>query len=750
MTAPSSSGAVAVVRRAFTPATWLLNRLRYAPKFVLIGLVFFLPFAYVSYLQFQGTSADVEFNQAEREGVSYLAPTTSYLYALQRHRLFAAAAAAGDPQARAKADEAAADAARWEKEVDAVDARVGGLLRTTARWREAKAAWAAARDGRFASAREADQAHAAANAVVADLIVNYVGNYSKLILDPDLDSYWLMDAVILKLPFLGNTTAQLAAVALVSSADATSTQLELAGLSALIDTSAGDLKAVNLATAIKETKNFGRSRTLARLSDPMEQLSVTLAGTRAAALREYGGVAPTRNPSPVIDATAQSLAQLHGFAGAIIPELDGLIAKRVARYQVDRRNALIAAVVASVLLVYLFVGFFFAVRDSIAAIGDATRRMIAGTTERFALSSKDELGQVAVDYNAINAALVESRTLQAKVQKDNDELQENIMQLLVAVSDASDGNLTTRAPITAGALGNVADAFNQLMESLQALIGDVKAQVEQTRSVAEQINQASQAMTQGATRQALEVKEATAIAEQMAVKMRDVSRDAANAAEAARNTEASAVDGQRSVEDVIGGMEGLRQNVQAGAKKMKGLGDRSMEITTIVSTINRISEQTNMLALNAAIEAARAGEHGRGFSVVAEEVRKLAERTAAATNEIEKLVKAIHVETNETVAAIEHQTQIVEQEAQVVGNAGVSLRKIREVSTRSAELVATITQIANAEAERTRQVVATMTQIQQIAAATQQGADGTLATVGQLLHMSTRLSDSVARFRVAA
>ena len=634
MTATSSPGAVAIVRRAFTPATWLLNRLRYAPKFILIGLVFFLPFAYVSYLQFQGTSADVEFNQAEREGVSYLAPTTSYLYALQRHRLFAAAAAAGDPQARAKADEAAADAARWEKEVDAVDARVGGLLRTTARWREAKAAWAAARDGRFASAREADQAHAAANAVVADLIVNYVGNYSKLILDPDLDSYWLMDAVIIKLPFLGNTTAQLAAVALVSTPDATSTQLELAGLSALIDTSAGDLKAVNLATAIKETKNFGRSRTLARLSDPMEQLSVTLAGTRAAALREYGGVAPARNASAVIDATAQSLAQLHGFAGAILPELDGLIAKRVERYQVDRRNALVAAVVAGVLLVYLFVGFFFAVRDSIAAIGDATRRMIAGTTERFALSSKDELAQVAGDYNAINAALVESRTLQAKVQKDNDELQENIMQLLVAVSDASDGNLT--------------------------------------------------------------------------------------------------------------------KNVQAGAKKMKGLGDRSMEITTIVSTINRISEQTNMLALNAAIEAARAGEHGRGFSVVAEEVRKLAERTAAATNEIEKLVKAIHVETNETVAAIEHQTQIVEQEAQVVGNAGVSLRKIREVSTRSAELVATITQIANAEAERTRQVVATMTQIQQIAAATQQGADGTLATVGQLLHMSTRLSDSVARFRVAA
>lgn len=750
MTANPTPGAFAMVRKAFTPATWLLNRLRYAPKFVLIGLVFFLPFTYVSFLQFRGTSNDVAFNQAERDGVSYLAPTTSYLYALQRHRLFRAAAAAGDPQARAKADEAAADAARWEKEVDAIDARIGGALRTTQRWREAKAAWAAARDGRFASAVEADKAHADANAVVADLIVNYVGNYSKLILDPDLDSYWLMDAVVIKLPFIGNTATQLATTALLSMPDNTATQFELAGMSALIDSSAGDLKAVNLATAVKETKNFGRSRTLARLGDPMEQLSVALASARAAALREYVGATPTRMANPVIESTAQSLAQLHGFAGAILPELDGLIAKRVARYESDRRNALIAAVVAGLLLVYLFVGFFFAVRGSIGAIGDATRRMIAGTNETFSLPSRDELAQVAVDYNAINAALVESRTLQAKVQKDNDELQDNIMQLLVAVSDASDGNLTTRAPITAGALGNVADAFNQLMEALQSLIGDVKAQVEQTRTVAEQINLASQTMTKGASRQAVEVSQATQIAEQMALKMREVSRDAANAAEAARNTEASAVDGQRSVEDVIGGMESLRQNVQAGAKKMKGLGDRSMEITTIVSTINRISEQTNMLALNAAIEAARAGEHGRGFSVVAEEVRKLAERTASATSEIEKLVKAIHVETNETVAAIEQQTQIVEQEAQVVGNAGVSLRKIREVSTRSAELVATITAIANAEAERTRQVVVTMTQIQQIATATEQGASGTLDTVGQLLQMSTRLSDSVARFRVAA
>ena len=138
-------------------------------------------------------------------------------------------------------------------------------------------------------------------------------------------------------------------------------------------------------------------------------------------------------------------------------------------------------------------------------------------------------------------------------------------------------------------------------------------------------------------------------------------------------------------------MDSLRANVQSGAKKMKNLGDRSMEITSIVGTISRISEQTNMLALNAAIEGARAGEHGRGFRVVAEEVRKLAERASSATKDIEKLVKAITAETNETIRAIEQQTQVVEDESKTVGTAGELLRKIRSASDQSAGLVANIT-----------------------------------------------------------
>jgi twitching motility protein PilJ len=156
-----------------------------------------------------------------------------------------------------------------------------------------------------------------------------------------------------------------------------------------------------------------------------------------------------------------------------------------------------------------------------------------------------------------------------------------------------------------------------------------------------------------------------------------------------------------------------------------------------------------MLALNAAIEAARAGEHGRGFSVVADEVRKLAERTAGATQEIDKLVKAIHAETTETVGAIEQQTSIVEQESRAVGKAGESLQKIRQVSTESANIVVDISTVAKKQAEGAGRVVRAMEQISAIAKATQEGVEGTSATVTQLATLSNALRSSMGKFKVA-
>jgi twitching motility protein PilJ len=300
-----------------------------------------------------------------------------------------------------------------------------------------------------------------------------------------------------------------------------------------------------------------------------------------------------------------------------------------------------------------------------------------------------------------------------------------------------------------GALGNVADAFNQLLESIESIISELKTQLSRTENAVLEISRSSQAIADGATSQAKQLLSTTELVRQMSTELARVSETAKNAANAAERTQGSAREGAEGVQTVITGMNTLRANVQAGAKKMKNLGDRSMEITGIVSTINRISEQTNMLALNAAIEAARAGEHGRGFSVVADEVRKLAERTAEATQEIDKLVKTIHSETNETVQAIEQQTHFVEEESVLVGRAGESLTRITQVSQESAELVGFITSIAVAQAKDAQNVVNAMSAISAIAQSAQSGAENNAEVVSQLGALSQQLRASVGRFRLS-
>ena len=196
-------------------------------------------------------------------------------------------------------------------------------------------------------------------------------------------------------------------------------------------------------------------------------------------------------------------------------------------------------------------------------------------------------------------------------------------------------------------------------------------------------------------------------------------------------------------------MERIRQNVQAGAKKIKRLGERSMEISTIINTISQISAQTDMLALNAAIEAARAGEHGRGFTVVAEEVRKLAERTATATKEIEKLIAGIQAETNESVSTMEQQTADVETESKVVASTGGELARIRESSTQSAELINEITLAAKQQVRGASGVVKAMETVSVIAQQAQAGAGQTKRATESLASLSSELIGSLSKFKIA-
>jgi methyl-accepting chemotaxis protein len=767
-TASTTTRDTSIVNLVFRPAIVAVNRLNYARKFILIALILLAPLAFLLRLQFRGASDSVDFSAKESTGVDYIAPAKDFLYAVERRRILMAGVLAGDASLRGDVAAATADADAKVNEVDAVDKRYGEDLKTTERWNAVKSAWVALKAKTPANLAEADSAHAQVTGMVVDLILNYACDFSNLILDPDLDSYWLMDAWCVKMPSIGDGIGAIAASAVRVATDPSASAddaFDLAGTSRILTSTTSDLLTVDLKTAFNETKNpkFGQSPTLQpNLEGPSNAVGqgvTTYADlVKANVLRPRATMQPAKgdpaagqrvSPKVLTGQALQLLDMSRSLFSKMGPELDWLCRKRVSGYGATRTQGVLLAALATALLVYVFVGFYLSVRESAVVLARATSRMIEGTEESFELEARDELGRIAGSFNQINVALVEARTLRRRVEKDNEELQDNIMDLLKVVSEASDGDLRVRAKITAGALGNVADAFNALLESQEKLIGEILAQLTRTNEAVTAITHSTQNMAVGATNQAKEVLAAVGLVQQMSHEIQRVSENARVAADAAKRTQDSALEGSQGVQNVVAGMGTLRANVQAGAKKMKNLGDRSMEITGIVGTINRISEQTNMLALNAAIEAARAGEHGRGFSVVAEEVRKLAERTASATRDIDKLVRAIHSETTETVQAIEQQTQFVEQESALVSKAGESLAKIRQVSTESASLVENISTVAKTQVEGTNVVVKTMGQISSIAKDTQSGAESTAQIVGQLSVLSKQLTQSIRRFRLA-
>jgi methyl-accepting chemotaxis protein len=324
-----------------------------------------------------------------------------------------------------------------------------------------------------------------------------------------------------------------------------------------------------------------------------------------------------------------------------------------------------------------------------------------------------------------------------------------VTEFLTIVSQIARGDLTLRGRVSNDALGNVVDSVNYMLDNFAKVLERVRKAAIDVQSSANEILIASEEMSTGAIQQDQEITNTSSAVEQLTVSMKQVSNNAEASAEAARRALDAAEQGNRSVRDTLEGMQRIRSSVQATAKRIKALGDRSLEISEIVNVINDITEQTNLLALNAAIEAARAGEAGRGFAVVADEVRKLAEHSRAATKDIAALIKAIQAETNDAVIVMEEGTKEVEIGAKLADQAGRALDAISTVVRQSAELVQEISLASKQQVRGTEGVANAMQIISNITRQTSQGARQTSRTVEQLVHMSEQLNEALSQFRVA-
>ncbi|WP_257624886.1 methyl-accepting chemotaxis protein [Variovorax boronicumulans] len=429
-------------------------------------------------------------------------------------------------------------------------------------------------------------------------------------------------------------------------------------------------------------------------------------------------------------------------AGAILGNLQGLVSAREGQ----------ATVLADSEPLRLALGDLQSKLSDRTGLGAGTLAMLV-VLSLAALALAGGMGFVQVREGRERAAAAEKDRIEAErlsedASRVNSANQAAILRLMNELQTVAEGDLTQEATVTEDITGAIADSVNYTVEELRLLVGNVQNTAARVAHTTSLVESTSTELLAASTEQLREIRETGQSVLTMAERINGVSSQAQESATVARQSLKAASSGLQAVQNAIGGMNSIRDQIQETSKRIKRLGESSQEIGEITELISDITEQTNVLALNAAIQAASAGEAGRGFSVVAEEVQRLAERSADATRQIAALVKAIQTDTQDAVGAMERSTQGVVEGAKLSDNAGTALSEIDRVSRRLADLIEQISQSASREADSANVVAAN---IQHIFAVTEQTGDGTRTTaqqVRELSHMAEELRQSVARFKI--
>ncbi len=368
------------------------------------------------------------------------------------------------------------------------------------------------------------------------------------------------------------------------------------------------------------------------------------------------------------------------------------------------------------------------------------------------VASQDELGTLAAGFNQmakmINTTTTEARKRAEETERAREDLQRQVIRLLDDVEGAARGDLTVQAEVTADVLGAVADAFNLTITSLRKI-------VKQVQQAAIQVNKASadsEVFARNQSSDALRMAEELAVTlnsvQMMTDSIQRVAENAQEAEEVARSSSVTALKGGDAVERTVAGILQIRETVSETTRKVKRLAEASQQISTIVAVISQISSRTNLLALNASIQAARAGDAGRGFAIVADEVRQLADRSAKSLQEIEQIVLQIQTETGSVMTAMEEGIQQVRDVTERSEQAKRALEDIIQVSNRIDALVRSITADTDEQRENSRGVAKVMQAVELTAQATSQESQRVAGSLQNLVGIGKDLISSVERFKV--
>lgn len=648
---------------------YAMKRMKVWQKLGFLGLVFLIPLAIFSYKIITSMHAmGIGFAQQERVGMEYLTPVYTLLEDLQQHRDGAAGflngAAGFAEQVVGKRGAVLADL----RLIDILDQKLGDALQTTDRWialrkRIAQVVEATPSD----KAQENFQQHTALIEELLSFMV-YVGDRSKLVLDPDLDSAYLIDLFVRKAPQFSESLSQARGLGAGIAARKSKTddeRLKLSKVNAFIDVRAQEIR-----QEIEKALAYNH-----QLNARLEQFSKTLfadegrlVSAHARQLLNGGNV--TVPVEEYFDTATTAMALSFDLARQVGPALDHLLQARINRLTWELYSVGL----------WIFVGVIVVALIGLVVVRNITAplRKVVKVAEQVAYGDlsvtvpdedrKDEFGVLLHSFQRMVQALQNVATVAERIAQGD---------LTVMVRPQSHKDT----------MGNV---LSKLVQNLREITSQIQNGVGLLNSTTSQVLAATAQVAAGATQTASAVTQTAATVEEVKQTSLVASQKAKNVAESAQLTAHVSRTGEQSVEEAIKRMTRIREQMESIADSVIKLGEQSRAIGEIIMSVHDLADQSNLLAVNAAIEAANAGEHGRGFSVVAQEVKLLAEQSKQATAQVRMILSEIQKATNVAVMVTEQGTKAVEAGVAQSLEAGGSIRVLAKSMAEAAQAVVQI------------------------------------------------------------